>query len=54
MQVNMSSELILKEVSAGFLDLTLPLHWKEKRTIISDSSGRVENWHCRVDFVTTK
>ena len=26
MQVNMSSELILKEVSAGFLDLTAPLH----------------------------
>jgi hypothetical protein len=26
MQVNMSSELILKEVSAGFLDLTVPLH----------------------------
>jgi hypothetical protein len=26
MQVNMSSELILKEMSAGFLDLTAPLH----------------------------
>ena len=26
MQVNMSSELILKEMSAGFLDFTAPLH----------------------------